>query len=87
MSPADKNLLKQIASWPEADQQEIAEVAREIESPRTGLYRLSDAERAAVREGIEGVVRRASGHGPEVRSGRHGEGKRNRRRTRQNRRF
>jgi predicted transcriptional regulator len=53
MSPADRNLLKRIASWPEADQQEIAEVAREIESRRTGLYRLSDAERAAVREGID----------------------------------
>jgi hypothetical protein len=45
--------LKAIASWPEADQQEIAEVAREIESRRTGVYRLSDAERAAVREGID----------------------------------
>ena len=49
----DKSFLKQIASWPEADQQEIAEVAREIESRRTGVYRLSDAERAAVREGID----------------------------------
>ena len=26
---------------------------REIESRRTGIYRLSDAERAAVREGID----------------------------------
>src|SRR6266852_7837191 len=33
----DKGFLKQIASWPEADQQEIAEVAREIESRRKGL--------------------------------------------------
>ena len=53
MSRNDKSLLKQIASWPEADQQEIAEVAREIESRRTGIYRLSDVERAAVREGID----------------------------------
>jgi predicted transcriptional regulator len=53
MSRTDKSLIKQIASWPEADQQEIAEVAREIESRRTGVYRLSDAERAAVREGID----------------------------------
>jgi predicted transcriptional regulator len=49
----DKSLLKEIASWPEADQQELVEVAREIESRRTGIYRLSDAERAAVREGID----------------------------------
>jgi predicted transcriptional regulator len=53
MSRTDKNLLKQIASWPEADQQELVEVAREIEFRRTGIYRLSDAERAAVREGID----------------------------------
>jgi hypothetical protein len=53
MSRNDKNLIKQIASWPEADQQEITEVAREIESRRTGIYRLSDAERVAVREGID----------------------------------
>jgi hypothetical protein len=48
MSRDDKNLIQQIASWPEADQQEIAAIAREIESRRTGIYRLSDAERAAV---------------------------------------
>jgi predicted transcriptional regulator len=53
MSPTDKKLLKQIAAWPEADQEELAEVAREIESRRTGIYRLSDAERAAVRQGID----------------------------------
>lgn len=53
MSREDKNLFKQIASWPEADQDEIAAVAREIESRRTGIYRLSEVERAAVREGID----------------------------------
>jgi predicted transcriptional regulator len=53
MSHADKSLLKEIASWPEADQQELAEIAREIECRRTGVYRLSDAERAAVHEGID----------------------------------
>jgi predicted transcriptional regulator len=53
MSRDDKALIKQIASWPEPDQQEIAAVAREIESRRTGIYRLSDAERTAVREGID----------------------------------
>jgi hypothetical protein len=53
MSPTDKKLFQKIASWPEAEQQEIAEVAREIESRRTGIYRLSDAEREAVRQGID----------------------------------
>lgn len=53
MSRDDKNLIQQIASWPEADQQEIAAIAREIESRRTGIYRLSDIERVAVRKGID----------------------------------
>lgn len=53
MSRDDKTLIRQIESWPEADQQEIAAIAREIESRRTGIYRLSDVERAAVREGID----------------------------------
>lgn len=53
MSRDDKSLIQQIATWPEADQEEIAAVAREIESRRTGIYRLSDVERAAVREGID----------------------------------
>jgi predicted transcriptional regulator len=53
MSPKDKKLLQEIASWPEADQQELAEVAREIESRHSGIYRLSEAEKAAVREGVD----------------------------------
>jgi hypothetical protein len=53
MSRDDKTLLQQIASWPEADQEEIAAIASEIESRRTGIYRLSDVEREAVREGVD----------------------------------
>jgi predicted transcriptional regulator len=53
MSPATKALLEQVQSWPEEDQEELADLAREIESRRSGVYRLSDAERAAVRAGME----------------------------------
>jgi predicted transcriptional regulator len=53
MSPGTKKLLEQVESWPVEDQEELAEVAREIESRRTGIYRLSDEERAAVRAGLE----------------------------------
>jgi predicted transcriptional regulator len=53
MTPGDKKLLEQIASWPKEDQEELVEVAREIESRRTGVYRLSDDERAAVRAGMD----------------------------------
>jgi hypothetical protein len=53
MSPGTKSLLEQVQSWPLEDQEELAEVAREIESRRTGVYRLSYEERTAVRAGME----------------------------------
>jgi predicted transcriptional regulator len=53
MSPGTKTLLEQVLSWPEEDQEELAFVAREIESRRTGVYRLSDDERTAVRAGMD----------------------------------
>lgn len=52
MSPGTKSLLERVERWPEEDQQELADVAREIESRRSGVYRLSDEERAAVRAGM-----------------------------------
>jgi hypothetical protein len=57
MSPGTKSLLEQVQSWPEEDQEELADVAREIESRRTGIYRLSDQERTAVREGMDAARR------------------------------
>ena len=50
-------MLEQVQTWPEEDQEELAEFAREIESRRTGVYRLSDDERAAVRAGMEAARR------------------------------
>jgi hypothetical protein len=52
MSPNTKRLLEQVESWPEEDQEELAEYAREIEARRTGVYTMSDDERAAVRRGL-----------------------------------
>jgi predicted transcriptional regulator len=57
MSPGTKTLLERVQSWPEEDQDELAEVAREIESRRSGVYRLSDEERAAVRAGMDAARR------------------------------
>jgi predicted transcriptional regulator len=57
MSPKVKEILQHAASWPEEDQEELANVARIIEARRTGVYRLSDEERAAVREGMEAARR------------------------------
>jgi predicted transcriptional regulator len=52
MSPATKTILERVADWPEKDQEELAEVAREIEARRTGIYELSAEEEAAIREGL-----------------------------------
>jgi hypothetical protein len=57
MSPVTKTILEQVASWPEEDQEELAEVAREIQARRTGVYIMSDDERTAVDEGL-GQIRR-----------------------------
>ena len=50
-------MLERVQSWPEEDQEELADVAREIESRRSGVYRLSDEERAAVRAGMDAARR------------------------------
>jgi predicted transcriptional regulator len=47
-----KAVLESVRSWPQQDQEELAELAREIEARRTGIYVMSDEERAAVREGL-----------------------------------
>jgi hypothetical protein len=52
MTPTTKSLLEQVSSWPEQDQEELAEYAREIEARRTGVYVLSDEEWADLQEGI-----------------------------------
>jgi predicted transcriptional regulator len=46
-------VLENVRSWPPEDQEELAEVAREIEARRKGVYVMDDDERAAVREGQE----------------------------------
>lgn len=57
MSPAAKQILEKIASWPEEDQEELAEVAREIEARRTGVYEMTESERLAVEEGLAQIDR------------------------------
>jgi predicted transcriptional regulator len=57
LKPRTKALLERIQAWPEEDQKELADVAREIESRRSGVYRLSDEERIAVRAGMDAARR------------------------------
>jgi predicted transcriptional regulator len=47
-----KEVMDHAETWPLEDQQELAEYAREIEARRTGVYTMSDDERAAVRQGL-----------------------------------
>lgn len=44
-----------IEDWPQEDQEELAELAHEIEARRSGLYRLTDDERAAIAESTADV--------------------------------
>ncbi len=56
MTTTTRKLLEQVESWPQEDQEELVEYAREIEARRTGLYRatqeelhtLDDAERSGL---------------------------------------
>ena len=48
MSNTAKEILERVAAWPEEDQQELAEIAREIESRRKGSYLLTTEEKAAI---------------------------------------
>jgi predicted transcriptional regulator len=57
MSPGTKTLLERVESWPQEDQEELAEVAREIEARRGGVYRLTDEEKAAIRVGLDDARR------------------------------
>jgi len=41
-------VLESIRSWPQEDQEELVEVAREIEARRSGVYVLSREEREAL---------------------------------------
>ncbi len=47
-----QDVFEHAANWPREDQEELAEYAREIEARRTGMYTMSDDERAAVRMGL-----------------------------------
>jgi predicted transcriptional regulator len=51
------SVLESVRSWPQEDQEELIELAREIEARRTGIYVMNDEERAAVREGLEQAMR------------------------------
>jgi hypothetical protein len=48
MTQTAKDILERVATWPPEDQEELAEIAREIEGRRSGIYVLNDDEKAAI---------------------------------------
>jgi hypothetical protein len=47
-----KDVIRDVESWPPEGQKELLDTARNIRARRTGVYMLTDDERAAVREGL-----------------------------------
>jgi predicted transcriptional regulator len=45
-------VLDAIRSWPPEDQEELVDIARVIEARRSGVYSMTEEERAAVRQGL-----------------------------------
>jgi predicted transcriptional regulator len=53
MTDALKDLVDRLASWPLEDIEELDGYAREIEARRTGVYHLTDDERAEISKGLD----------------------------------
>lgn len=47
-----RKLIEEADTWPETDQAELAAFAQEIRARRSGVYELSDDERAAILVGL-----------------------------------
>jgi predicted transcriptional regulator len=52
-----KEMLGRIANWPREDQEELAQIALEIEARRAAPYQATPAELKAVDEGLAAVER------------------------------
>ncbi len=46
-------LIERVSTWPEKAQEEFVRSMADIENKHLGVYRLSDEERAAVRQGLQ----------------------------------
>lgn len=57
MISTTKKLLERVESWPQEDQEELAEFMREIEARRTGSYHATPEELEAIDEALGQVAR------------------------------
>jgi hypothetical protein len=52
-----KHVLSRVARWPEDDQDELAQIALEIEARRHGVYHATPEELQAIDEALAAVAR------------------------------
>jgi hypothetical protein len=52
-----ENVLSRVANWPEEDQDELAQIALEIEARRHGVYEATPEELRAIDEALAAVAR------------------------------
>jgi predicted transcriptional regulator len=52
-----KSMLSRVADWPEDDQDELAQIALEIEARRHGVYHATAEELKAIDEALAAVAR------------------------------
>ena len=52
-----RNVLARAENWSEQDQEELAQVALEIEARRHGVYHATAEELKAIDEGLEAIAR------------------------------
>jgi len=57
MNETARDILDRVKAWPQEDLEELAEMAREIEARRTGLYEVTAEEAVAIREGLADLDR------------------------------
>jgi hypothetical protein len=53
MSPNARKLLEAVETWPEEDQEELLQAAREIEARRKGGYEATPEELVGIDRGLE----------------------------------
>ena len=57
MNTDAKHVLSRVAYWPEDDQEELAQIALEIEARRHGVYHATPEELQAIDEALAAVAR------------------------------
>ena len=57
MSRNAREILDRVDTWSDEDLEELADVAREIEARRTGVYEVTPQEEEAIRQGLTELER------------------------------